>query len=207
MGRKSDKIEERPRSTYKREVPEKLTTEAAIALADAATRKRARADELEDELKEHTTRVKAEVKELRGAADRDHAASEKRVRMVVAEVYEEVRGSQVYVLSVGSGEVVDQRAATLAERQQDFPGLDTGGPLPTPSSGGDGADDQADGGGDPVIVTPPGGAPRHEDDELETDAIATNGPRSAAEERTRAPRKRGGASGGKGKAGKGKGKS
>ena len=138
MGFKTRDEELRP--TFKREVPEVLDNDAAIALADQATRKAARANELEDELKEHTTKMKATIKELRGEAERDHAASEKRTRMVVAECREELRGSQMFVLRVDTGEVVDQRAATLAERQQDFPGLDHGGSLPRP-----GQDDDARG--------------------------------------------------------------
>ena len=69
---------------------------------------------------------------------------------------------------------------------------------------GDGAEQRpGDDDPEPAIMTPPGGAPRV-DDELEADPnVGTGGPRSAAEERTRAPRKRGaGKAPAAGKAGK-----
>ena len=43
--------------------------------------------------------------------------------------YEELQGSQMFVRRADTHEVIDQRAATADERQQDFPGLDKGGDI------------------------------------------------------------------------------
>lgn len=209
--KKSDDIEIRP--IFRKELDEPMTEGEANATFRDAHAKRSRADELEEELAQHTAKRKAEIKELRGEADRLDAQANSGKKKVWREVREVLRGSQVYVVRIDSDAVVDQRAATPAELQQDFPGLDRGAALPAPSSAeggassdeggdGDGDDGQGDGdeGGEPAIMTPPGGAPRLDDDSLEADPIGTGGPRSAAEERTRAPRK----AAGKGKAGKAK---
>lgn len=186
-----DEIEIRP--VYKKEIAEPLTVDQANGVYDDAHQKRARADELEDELAQSTATRKAEIKELRGEADRLDASAHAKKRMVWRDVREVLRGSQVFVVRIDTEEVVDQRAALPSELQQDFPGLDRGAALPAPGAdGGSSDDDQGDGGPEPTIQTPPGGAPRLDDDEH--DNVGTGGPRSAAEARTRAPRKRGGAS-------------
>lgn len=210
MGRKA-KDDDETRPIFKKEVPEDLTVEESNALYDEAHGKRASADRLEEELAQHTAKRKAEIKELRGEADRLDAQAHDKKRMVWRDVREQLRGSQVFVVRVDNGEIVDQRAATPAELQQDFPGLDHGKGLPTPSAAGGSSDDDdkrpGDGDPNPVIHTPPGAVrDRGDDEELEPDhSPPANGPRSAAERRTRAPKAAAG-KGGKGGKGSSKGR-
>jgi hypothetical protein len=198
--KKAPKGEIEIRPVFRKEIAEPMTEAEANAVYQDAHRKRSRADELEEELAQHTGKRKAEIKELRGDADRLDAQAYDNKKLVWREVREVLRGSQVFVVRIDNDAVVDQRAATPSELQQDFPGLDRGAALPTPSAAGGSSDDDQEGddrkSGDddpePTVVTPPGGAPRLLDDELEADpGVGSDGPRSAVEGRTRAPRKRG----------------
>mgnify|MGYP000861665902 FL=1 len=117
------------RKLFKRDVPVSLSEDDALALHDKAEADEQRADELEAELKTETKTRKARIDELRAGVDRDRAAAAKREQLVNMDCYEELQGSQMFVRRADTHEVIDQRAATADERQQDFPGLDKGGDI------------------------------------------------------------------------------
>lgn len=125
------------RKLFDREVEVDLNEDDALRLHDKAQHVDAQADELEAKLNTEVKERKARIATLRSEAERDRAAAAKRVQLVTVKVYEELRGSQVFVIRNDNGEIVDQRAASLEEQQQTFPGLDGGGDLP---DDGDAAD-------------------------------------------------------------------
>lgn len=118
------------RKLFDREVEVDLTEQQALVLHDKAQHVDAQADELEAKLNTEVKERKARIATLRSEAERDRSAAAKRVQLVTVKVYEELRGSQVFVIRNDNGEIVDQRAASLEEQQQTFPGLDGGGDLP-----------------------------------------------------------------------------
>lgn len=140
------------RKLFKREVAVPLDEREALKLHDQAQDIDARADELEEKLKEEQKERRLRIATLRAEAERDRAAAAKREQLVELDCYEELRGSQMFVLRADTSEVVDQRAATPDERQEAIPGLDSGGELPLEPdyAGGDGeepADEPAAGKG------------------------------------------------------------
>lgn len=118
------------RKLFPRDVLVQLDEREALELHDKAQRHDARADELEEALKEEAKERKAQIARLRSEAERDRSAASKREQLVSMQCYETVEGSQVYARRADTDEVIDQRPATADDQQQAFPGLDPGGELP-----------------------------------------------------------------------------
>jgi hypothetical protein len=135
------------RKLFKRDVAVELSEDQALQLHDHAQITDARADELEERLKEDVKERKLRIATLRAEAERDRAAAKEREQLVSMDCYEELVGSQMIVRRADTNAIVDQRAATPEEQQQTFPGLDDGGDLPLPP------DYSAGGGGDEVEQT------------------------------------------------------
>jgi len=114
------------KNIFQRDVIHPLTEEEVIVAYDRAHDLEERADRLEEELKEGSKDRKSEIRRLRLDAKhrREAAAARSELRSVAC--YEELRGSQVVTLRADTLAVVDQRAATAADQQETFPGLDTG---------------------------------------------------------------------------------
>ncbi len=125
MAKKTD------RKIYTRPVMVQLDEQAALALHDKSKRLAAKADELEEKLKELVKAKKLDIATARAESDRDRAGATAREHLVDMKCYEVLEGVEWLVCRADTDEVVDRRAMSEDERQTEaFPGLDMGGELP-----------------------------------------------------------------------------
>jgi len=153
----SDTILSKP---FPMDVHHPLDDTEALELSDRAEEIEEQADELVEELKDETKERKDKIRKLRAEAKKLRAASKSRRELRSTQVYRVLRGSQVFTLIVGTDRVVDQRAATSADQQTGFPGLDTSDDTEPVMPDGELVESSA---GDMVYVTGEDGLPLEPD--------------------------------------------
>jgi hypothetical protein len=113
-----------PQKTFARSIAHPLSEEQALEHFDKAQKLEEQADKRAAKLKDDTKDESAAIKRMRTEAASIRASAKAREELRSVQCYEELRGSQVFVVRADTGEDVDQRAATEEDQQQTFPGLD-----------------------------------------------------------------------------------
>ncbi len=109
---------------FARDIAHPLNDDQVVTYYDKAQRLETQADELARQLKEDTKGQKAAIDKLRVDARRFRHTASTREELRSVQCMEEVRGSQVVVVRMDDGTVIDQRALDPGEQIDAFPGLD-----------------------------------------------------------------------------------
>lgn len=107
-------------------LPHPLTEDEVLAAYDRAHDIDEEADALAEQLKTETAARKETIRKLRSDAKRRRVSAAARTEQRSVLCTDELRGSQVITIRNDTGEIVDERAATPADQQASFPGLELG---------------------------------------------------------------------------------